>query len=237
MTTRQRSKRTARWLAELVAGIAISSLPGLAAAQAPAAEPAWQALSPAQRAALAPLRGDWAQFDADRKKKWLEMAQKYESMSPLERQRMQARMTDWSNLTPEERSRARLQYQQARQMGSLDKSDKQEKWDAYQALPSDAKRDLARQSQSERNALDSPARGPRGASAPRASGAAKAVAPAVVQGKPGASTTLMTPTTAPPPPRPPQKIVAPPGQVDKSTLLPKPARGEAATSDGKRAAP
>jgi hypothetical protein len=208
------------------------SLPGPAAAQAPGAEPTWNSLSPAQRAALAPLQRDWAQFDGDRKKKWLEMAQKVETMSPAERERMQARMTEWSRLSPEERSRARLQYQQARQMGPLDK---QEKWDAYQALTPDAKRDLARQSQSDRNAPDKSARQPPGAPAPDR--AAKAVAPAVLQGKPGASTTLMTSTPPPAPPRPPQKIVAPPGQVDKSTLLPKPARDDASAASNKRATP
>ncbi len=212
-----------------MACVALSNLPGGAGAQPAGAEPTWNSLSPAQRAALAPLQRDWPQFDSDRKKKWLEVVQKVETMSPAERERMQARMTEWSRLSPEERSRARLQYQQARQMGPLDK---QEKWDAYQALTPDAKRDLARQSQSERAAVDKSARRPVGASAPDRG--AKAVAPAVVQGKPGASTTLMTPTPQPVAPKTPQKIVAPPGQVDKSTLLPKSARDDAA-SGGKPA--
>jgi hypothetical protein len=62
------------------------------------------------------------------------------------------------------------------------------------------------------------------------------VAPAVIQGKPGASTTLITDAKAAPPP-PPKKLVAPPGQVDKSTLLPKAGRDDSTAPGGKRAAP
>jgi hypothetical protein len=61
---------------------------------------------------------------------------------------------------------------------------------------------------------------------------AKPVAPTVVQAKPGATTTLMT-TTAEPPAhhRPGQpKIAAKPGQVDRSTLLPRSGPQAAASS-------
>ncbi|MEO7854202.1 MAG: DUF3106 domain-containing protein [Rubrivivax sp.] len=239
MTALRRSNRTTRLIASLAACGALLALPVGAGAQKPQApaqvsEPAWSALSPAQKAALAPLQRDWAQFDADRKKRWLELAQTYESMSPSDRQRVQTRMTEWSRLTSEERSRARLQFQQAQELGARDK---QENWEAYQALPPDAKRDLARQSQADRSAADKAAK----RKPPRSAGAndrptPNAVAPAVIQGKPGASTTLMTNTPAAPPKPPPQKIVAPPGQVDKSTLLPKAARGDSTAPSGKPAA-
>jgi hypothetical protein len=214
-------------------------IPDSAMAQKPqpptqGAEPAWSALSPAQKAALAPLQRDWAQFDADRKMRWLQLAQKYESMSPSERQRVQTRMTEWSRLTPEERSRARSQYQQAREFGARDK---QENWEAYQALPPDAKRDLARQSLADHSAAEKAgARRPKRSAGASDSPTPAAVAPAVIQGKPGASTTLITDAKAAPPP-PPKKLVAPPGQVDKSTLLPKAGRDDSTAPGGKRAAP
>ena len=62
--------------------------------------------------------------------------------------------------------------------------------------------------------------------------APKSVAPAVVQPKPGASTTLISNKPAAAPPAQAQKIVAPPGQVNQSTLLPKSDRPDAAAGAG-----
>lgn len=191
--------------------------------------PAWSTLTPAQKATLAPLQRDWSGIDGLRKQKWLELAEKYQTMPAADRQRVQERMTAWSRLTPEERSRARLQYQQARQLPA---QDRQQQWDAYQALPSDEKAELANRSKASREAATAPRTAkPAAAASPSAAPVRpmpKVVAPAVVQAKPGASTTLISNAPAAAPPAPPGKIVAPPGQVDRSTLLPKVGRQDTA---------
>jgi Protein of unknown function (DUF3106) len=195
------------------------------AAASEGAGPAWSTLTPAQKATLAPLQRDWSGLGSQSKQKWLELAEKYQTMPPADRQRVQERMTEWSRLSPEERSRARLQYQQARQMPA---QDRQQHWETYQALPTDEKQELANRSKAERDAGPTP-RGqkPSAASASASLSVPKAAAPAMVQAKPGASTLLISKTPATAPPAPAQKIVAPPGQVDRSTLLPKSVRQDA----------
>ena len=72
--------------------------------------PTWDALTPAQQAALKPMQADWAQLDAARKKKWLAVAQRYHTMNPADQARMHARLSDWNKLTPEQRKQARDNY-------------------------------------------------------------------------------------------------------------------------------
>jgi hypothetical protein len=193
-----------------------------------AASPVWSSLSLQQRGALAPLERDWANIDASRKQKWLEIANRYPTMPPDERERIQQRMGEWARMTPAERGQARLSFQEAKQ---LSPQQRQARWEAYQALPEDERRALANRAQPKvekaRPAASAPlAAVPKqnlAASATARAPVGKPVAPTVVQAKPGATTTLMT--KAPTPPahqRPGQpKINATPGQVDRSTLLPK----------------
>jgi hypothetical protein len=194
----------------------------------------WQQLSPQQRAALAPLERDWATLDAERKQKWVEVAARMPSMSAAERQRIQARMTDWSRMTPDERGRARQRYQESR---GLDARERQQRWEAYQALPAERRRELA---QGGRPAPRPEARAPDGAAPqaksnivpnPTALPPPKQVAPNVMQAKPGATTTLLTRRPAPPPHQQTglPKIAAQPGFVDRATLLPQRGPQAAAT--------
>ena len=186
--------------------------------------PSWNSLSPAQRAALAPLQRDWNSIDASGKQRWLEVAARLPSMPPDERARMQERMSDWTRLTPQERGRARLQFQEARQMSP---QERQSRWEAYQALTPERREELARH-----GTPPPPRRSPpRGETAPKSNlvpnpnerAATKPVAPTVVQSGPGATTRLLT--ERPKPPRHQQtglpKIAATPGFVDSTTLLPK----------------
>lgn len=193
---------------------------GAATARAEAA-PVWKQLTPAQQAALAPLRQRWAELDGSRKAKWLVVAQRFPRLPPAEQTRLQTRMAAWAAMTPAERGRARQNFQELR---TLPQEDRQARWEAYRALPEDQKRRLA---QSPRPA----ARAPEPASAPAgkrrvavhpAPANVKPVSPTVVQAKPGASTTLVTKTPAPPlhhqaglP-----KIAATDGFVNPTTLLP-----------------
>jgi len=224
-----------RWLHWLVAMVlAVGAVTASAQPQptpvkrpADAPGPSWSSLSTEQRTILAPLQSDWPAIDAPRKAKWLDLAGRYPKMSPDDQHRMQARMTEWARLSPQQRAQARLNFQQAKQ---LPMQERQHQWDAYQALP-----------ESERKALASRATAPASAGTPGAkptpeqsskrnivanpslsAAPVKPVAPTVVQGAPGATTTLVTRQPAPPAHQQAglPKIAATPGFVDRNTLLP-----------------
>ena len=61
------------------------------------AEPAltWNELTPLKSEALAPLAGEWDTLDADRKRKWLEVAAKYPNLSA--RRQADACRSAWAN--------------------------------------------------------------------------------------------------------------------------------------------
>jgi hypothetical protein len=202
--------------------------------------PAWSALKPAQREALKPLERDWASFDSLGKRKWLEIAARYPAMPPDEQARLQARMTEWARLTPQERGQVRLHYQEAKQVPP---QERQASWEAYQALPPEQRRELANRaapaSASASGHAKAEARAastaPTGAHAqdplhlkantvsdPALAARPKAVAPAVVQATPGATTTLISKPQTPPAHQQSgmPKIAATPEFVDKKTLLP-----------------
>jgi hypothetical protein len=211
---------------------------------AAASGPAWSALTPAQQSALAPLRKDWPAIDAPRKQKWLEIAARFPSMPRQEQQRIQDRMNEWARMSPEERGRARLQFQEARQ---IDPRERQARWDAYLALPAEERRALSKSASTVPKAsaagirdpadeATSPARPTATQSknvvtAPSAPAAARTTAPAVVQARPGASTTLISKPASPPAhvQGGQAKIATGQGKVDRSTLLPQAAPQPAAT--------
>ena len=194
----------------------------------------WSELKPAQQSALKPLEREWAGIAAQQKQKWVELSARYPTLSPAEQARVQDRMSAWAKLTPQERGQARLNFQEAKQLPA---QDRQARWDAYQALSPEQRQALA-------------ARGEPASAAARKSGAAstsaeksarevpqaksnivpnpafavppKAVAPTVVQARPGATTTPVTKLPAPPPHQQTgqPKIAATPEFVNKDTLLP-----------------
>lgn len=193
---------------------------------------AWRSLTAPQREVLAPLQADWASIEPSRKAKWLELATRFRSLPVEEQQRIQQRMVEWARLSPAERGRARLSFQESKQ---IPREEKQARWEAYQALPEDERQALAQRS---KRAADRPAAAGSGAAAslsaaqpkrnasPAASASSplvKPVAPTVVQAKPGATTTLMSRPAGPPSHQAPgqPKITASPSDVDRSTLLPR----------------
>ena len=192
--------------------------------------PAWSALTPAQQSALQPLKRDWPGIDAPRKQKWLEIAARMPSMSPDDRQRVQQRMAEWARLSPEERGLARLQFQEARQ---LSPQQRQSRWDAYMALPAEERRALAESARTVPRVKQPPGQEAVGGAAPAArknsvagapaAASPKAVAPTLVQAKPGASTTLISNTVTPPAHAQAgqPKIAASQDVVNRRTLLPK----------------
>ena len=82
----------------------------------------WQALTPAQREALAPLERDWPGIDAPRKQKWLAARRPLSRRCrPRSAPGSTTRMTEWARLTPAERGQARLRFQEARQVPAPDR--------------------------------------------------------------------------------------------------------------------
>lgn len=213
-----------------LAGAVHAQTPAKPVQVAAASGPAWSDLTPAQQSALDPLKKDWPQIDAPRKQKWLEIAARFPSMPAEERQRIQERMKEWARMTPDERGRARLQFQEARQISP---QQRQERWDAYMALPAEERRALAASARTVPKAgADATARKADGSAAKPPQAATKIVAPTLVQAKPGASTTLISkPATPPTHAQAGQpKIAVDKDRVDRSTLLPQTSSKGAAAS-------
>ena len=217
----------------LTAALLCLALSGMAVAQ-PASPststPAWARLTPAQKQALAPLEREWGSIDAQRQSKWLVLAARFATMPTDERSRLHARMAEWARLTPAERSRARLQYQDAHQVPA---NERQAKWQAYQALSEDDRHALAQKAKPAAKATSAPSTTT--AAKPAASAGkqnvvqatavprSRAVSPTFQQVRPGATTTTIN-TRAPAPTHNQAglpKIAATPGFVDPSTLLPR----------------
>ncbi len=211
----------------------------------------WRDLTPSQKQFLQPLEHDWSGLDAQQRRKWLTLSGRAPGMSADERQRIQARMTEWATLTPVQRGEARLRYQDARQLSA---HDRQARWDAYQSLPTEQKQQLAARAslppESARKAASGAARAERPAHDPSAksnmantvpnpalASPPKPIGPALLQARPGATTTLIGKQAAPPSHQMTgmPKIAATPEFVDKATLLPQ--RGAQARAASRPAAP
>ena len=192
----------------------------------------WQTLSPAQRQALAPLERDWSGIDAQRKQKWLQIADRYPSLPPQEQARIAERMNEWARLTPAQRGEMRLRYQESQQV-----PDRSAKWQEYQSLPPESRQQFADRAAAPAPARPDPFPGSKAAPAGRDASQAKAnvvpnpnlaerpksVAPTVVQAAPGATTRFVTRPATPPEHQQSgmPKITATPEFINRSTLLPK----------------
>ncbi|MEY4726544.1 MAG: hypothetical protein RLZ36_1171 [Pseudomonadota bacterium] len=104
--------------------------------------PLWMDLTDAQQQALAPLAQLWPTMNEPHKRKWLAISQNFGQLSSDEQATVQGRMREWAALSPQQRSVARLNYADAKQ---LLQDDKKAKWEAYQALSPEAKQKLAAQ--------------------------------------------------------------------------------------------
>jgi Protein of unknown function (DUF3106) len=104
--------------------------------------PLWMDLSESQQQALSPLAQLWPTMTEPHKRKWLAVSQNFAQLSADEQMTVQGRMREWAALSPQQRAAARLNYADAKQ---LLQEDKKAKWEAYQALPAEAKQKLAAQ--------------------------------------------------------------------------------------------
>ncbi|MBK9523001.1 MAG: DUF3106 domain-containing protein [Rhodocyclaceae bacterium] len=100
-------------------------------------QPAWEQLTPEQRSILQPLAGEWPAMESYRRKKWLGIAQRYSTMSPDEKVRVDQRMREWAKLTPEQRQQARANYKSLKQVPPEQKEDVKRKWEEYSQLPAE----------------------------------------------------------------------------------------------------
>ena len=103
--------------------------------------PRWTELTPSERQFLAPFASEWDKWDAQRKAKWRGIAQRYPKMSPDEQERLRQQMTTWSALSPAERAAARERYKNLKTPEQ--KQEMRQKWEQYQNLPPEKKRELA----------------------------------------------------------------------------------------------
>ena len=184
---------------------------------------------------MKPLQHEWSSIDDLRKRKWLQIAERYPTMSAPDQARLQTRMAEWAKMSPQERGKVRLQFLEAKKIPA---TTRQADWEAYQALSPDERKALAARATTAPHAAAKAAEAtPHGTSAKRnaphagsASAAhaaasvpiAKPATPTLVQGAPGATTVLITKHQAPPahPATGSARIVVSPDVVDKSTLLP-----------------
>jgi hypothetical protein len=116
-------------MAQAVLGVALALALALTppAADADKRNPVWSELRPAQQRVLAPIQSEWESLDAQHKRKWLGVANRYPKMSADEQERLQRRMKEWAALTPEQRRAARDKYREFEQLGP----EVRQKWDQY----------------------------------------------------------------------------------------------------------
>jgi len=113
-------------------------------------DPSWEQLTPQQQKILSPIQGEWNQFDAKRKQRWLRTVKRYPKMSRSEQERFQTRMREWVSLTPEERSAARSRFREFEQLPPERKAAVRRKWEEYQRKRADEARaaEVARDAES-----------------------------------------------------------------------------------------
>lgn len=102
--------------------------------------PLWTELTSTQQQALKPLAATWNTISEPQKRKWLALSQNYATLPPAEQARLHERAAEWVALSHQERSQARLNFAQTKELTA---AEKQAKWEAYQALSSDEKKKLA----------------------------------------------------------------------------------------------
>lgn len=81
-------------------------------------------------------------MEAYRRKKWLGIAARYDTMKPDEQQRVQRRMREWAKLAPEERRQAREKYKPLQNIDPEQRAALHSNWEDYKALPDAEKKRL-----------------------------------------------------------------------------------------------
>lgn len=108
-------------------------------------QPGWSDLPASQKQILAPLAEDWDQLEDWRRKKWLDIAQRYPTMGATEQARVQRRMREWVKLSPEERKAARELFKNVQKATPEQREALKQMWSEYQALPEEEKKRIKEQ--------------------------------------------------------------------------------------------
>ena len=113
-----------------------------ASSKAPAepTKPRWTDLTAVQRQTLAPLAESWNTINEAQKRKWLALSTKYPKLPSAEQAVLNSRMSEWAGMSPQQRTQARLNFGETRQLAP---DDRKAKWEAYQVLSAEEKRKLA----------------------------------------------------------------------------------------------
>jgi hypothetical protein len=113
-------------------------------------QPSWIDLSAEQKVILSPLADEWNAMEDQSKKKWLGIAQRFSSMTPNEKNRIQNRMKEWARLSPQERKLARDSFTSIQKAPQEYRSDMKEtikqQWQQYLELPESEKERLRNES-------------------------------------------------------------------------------------------
>ena len=104
------------------------------------AKPLWSELNLSQQLALQPLAEHWNSLSLGHKRKWLAITRNYPKMTPEEQTVMHSRMSGWATLSQQQRVQARLNFAEVKQIPA---DERKAKWEAYQALSDEQKRELA----------------------------------------------------------------------------------------------
>lgn len=100
----------------------------------------WNKLTPSQQTALQPLSTSWASLTDGHKRKWIAVSTNFAQFSPEDKTKLHSRMTEWASLSTKQREQARINFAQNKKLTA---TDKQAKWETYQALPPETKQALA----------------------------------------------------------------------------------------------
>ncbi|MCE2679088.1 MAG: DUF3106 domain-containing protein [Burkholderiales bacterium] len=101
--------------------------------------PSFSSLSANQKTVLAPLEPFWEEMAEVRRKKWMEIANRFPSMPEEEQGRVKVRMQEWASLSPAQRKLVRENFVDSQKVS---KSQKQTQWEEYQKLSDEEKRTL-----------------------------------------------------------------------------------------------
>jgi Protein of unknown function (DUF3106) len=174
-------------------------------------QPLWKDLSAPQQTALKPLAAHWDTMAVGQKRKWISVAVDFDKLPAPQQAKLHGRMTEWVSLSPQQRSAARQNFAQHRELtDGLTPEQRKAQWQAYQALSPEEKRKLAQ-----------------GASKPTVAGAAPATRPQPVLKKEpapefGTAKVLAKAKTAPQSPSPGKKIAVAPHVAEQGSILPGP---------------
>ena len=115
-------------------------VPGAAAKQSSVTKPLWRDLSARQQRALEPLAPHWDSLAEPHKRKWLALSRNYAKLPPADREILHSRMIEWAALSNQQRTQARFNFAEVKQVPV---DERKAKWEAYQALSEEEKRRLA----------------------------------------------------------------------------------------------